>query len=459
MALSCLLLAACAEKNPVLTIEGGQIQGVETESAGVIVYRGVPFAAAPVGDLRWKAPQPVTPWEGVKIADTWGAPSLQDNHTPGGYTPEFFYDGDPDFSEDCLHLNIWTPAAGQPEKKLPVCLWIHGGAYHAGWSFEPEMDGEEWAKHGVILVTANYRLGLLGFLSHPLLTAESGYGASGNYGMLDQIAALKWVKNNIAQFGGDPDKVTIMGQSAGAASVRSLVSSPLSKDLVAGAIIQSGGGVGATPRAMTTLEFAEAEGRKLMDWAGCTTLEQMRALPAEDLLTIVSRYAEATGETVRPSASPVLDGYAYTDTFENEVTDGTVADVPYMIGCTLGDGGNGFPYTNFCALRQDKGGVAYAYKFARPLPTDGRPDVLQGAFHSSELWYMFKSLRFCWRPFVEGDYDLAEQMITYWTNFVKFGNPNGEGEQVWTPCTRENPQAMIFRLDENEKVASAMGEY
>lgn len=460
LALSCLILAGCAEKNPVLTVEGGMIQGVQTESKGVTVYKGIPFAAAPVGDLRWKAPQPVTPWEGVKIADTWGAPSLQDKHEPGGYTPEFFFDGDPDFSEDCLHLNVWTPAAGKPEAKLPVCLWIHGGAYHAGWSYEPEMDGEEWAKHGVILVTANYRLGLLGFLSHPLLSAESENGVSGNYGMLDQIAAIKWVRDNIEQFGGDPHRITIMGQSAGARSVQTLVSSPLSKGLIAGAIIQSGGGVSENPRPSTPVEIVEAEGQKLMEWAGCTTLEQMRALPAEDFLTIVARYNEDTGENVRPSTSPINDSYVFPEDFNKAAIDGTISDVPYMIGCTSGDiGRNGEALTRFCKLREKSGNVAYAYKFARPLPTDGRENVLEGAFHSSELWYVFKSLRFCWRPFTEGDYDLAEQMITYWTNFVKFGNPNGEGEQVWTPCTLENPQAMIFKLDENNSLASAMGSY
>ena len=219
-----LLTTACTEKNPVLSIDGGQIQGVPTETPGVTVYRGIPFAAPPVGELRWKEPQPVVPWEGVKVADTWGHPAWQAAHTQGGYTPEFFFDGDPAFSEDCLYLNVWTPAAGKTDAKLPVTLWIHGGGYSAGWGFEPEMDGEEWARHGGVLVTFNYRLGILGFLAHPALSAESEHSVSGNYGMLDQIAALKWVKANIAQFGGDPDHITLMGQSAGAMSVQTLVS-------------------------------------------------------------------------------------------------------------------------------------------------------------------------------------------------------------------------------------------
>ena len=171
-----LVLAACAEKNPVLTIEGGLVQGVQTEIPGVTVYKGIPFAAPPVGELRWKEPQPVVPWDGVLVADTFGHPAKQNPHTPGGYTPEFFFDGDPEFSEDCLYLNIWTPAAGKPGKKLPVTLWIHGGAYVAGWGSEPEMDGEEWARHGGVLVTFNYRLGIFGFLTHPALSAESPHG-------------------------------------------------------------------------------------------------------------------------------------------------------------------------------------------------------------------------------------------------------------------------------------------
>ena len=154
-------LTSCAEKNPVLTIEGGQVQGVVGENPDVYVYKGIPYAAAPVGDLRWQAPQPVTPWE-----------------------------GDAPYSEDCLYLNVWTPKPGKTNAKLPVTLWIHGGGYTAGWGFEPEMDGEEWAKHGVVLVTFNYRLGVFGFFTHPLLSAESPNGVSGNYGMLDQIAAL-----------------------------------------------------------------------------------------------------------------------------------------------------------------------------------------------------------------------------------------------------------------------------
>jgi len=452
-----LLMTGCAEKNPVLTIEGGQVRGVPTQTPGVTVYRGIPFAAPPVGELRWKEPQPVIPWEGVKVADTWGHPAWQAAHTPGGYTPEFFFDGDPAFSEDCLYLNVWTPAAGKPGKMLPVTLWIHGGGYSAGWGFEPEMDGEEWARHGGVLVTFNYRLGVLGFLAHPTLSAENEHGVSGNYGMLDQIAALKWVKANIAQFGGDPDRITLMGQSAGAMSVQTLVTSPLSKDLVAGAIIQSGGGLTDGPLlGGTPLAEAETIGKELMEWAGFETLEQMRTASPEELLAIPMRYMMEKRQYLR--LSPVVDGYAYPETFQEAARAGRIANVPYMIGGTLDDmAGLANGIDRFCFAREQAGIPAYAYQFARRLPTDGREGVLQGAFHSSELWYMFKTLRFCWRPFVSGDYDLAEQMITFWTNFSATGNPNGTGPEIWTPCTAASPVFMILKLDEEGQVASRMG--
>lgn len=461
-ALAALLTAAagCSHSDPsVLSVEGGQIQGVQTETPGIYVFKGIPYAAAPVGELRWKEPQPVTPWEGVRMADSFGAPCVQNPHTPGGYTPEFFFDGDPAFSEDCLYLNVWTPASGHADAKLPVCLWIHGGGYTAGWGSEPEMDGEEWAKHGVILVTFNYRLGIFGFLTHPALTAESVHGVSGNYGMLDQIAALKWVKNNISQFGGDPENVTIMGQSAGAMSVQTLVSSPLSRDLISGAIIQSGGGI--TERSALggmTLEASEQEGAKLMEWAGYETLEQMRAASTEDIFSLPSRYSAETHQWVRAGSSPVIDSYANPEPFAAAALAGHISDVPYMIGCTLNDMGMlAQGIDTFCIEREKSGKPAYAYQFARPLPTDGREGVLEGAFHSSELWYTFKTLKYCWRPFTEGDYALAEQMITCWTNFVKYQNPNGAEGGDWAPCTAEKPQFMIFKLDDQDKVASGMG--
>ena len=434
-----LLLAACTTGLPVVEVEGGLVRGIPSDNPSVIVYKGIPYAAPPVGELRWKAPQPVQPWKGVRVCDIWGSPSLQAPHTPGGYTEEFFFDGDPAFSEDCLYLNIWAPAKGD---NLPVTLWIHGGAFVAGWGFEPEMDGTEWAAHGGILVTCNYRLGILGFLAHPLLSAESPDGVSGNYGILDQIAALRWVKENIAAFGGDPSRITVMGQSAGAKSVQALVTSPLSRDLISGAIIQSGGGIREQSIIRNpALSEAESAGEAVMEAAGLSTLEQMRAASPEQI-----RKIQNPGFT-----APVIDGYVLPETFSEATLAGHIADVPYMIGCTLDD----FPTLDagidaFCLEREKAGGKAYAYHFDRRLPTDGRPDVLEGAFHSSELWYMFKSLRLGWRPFTRGDYALAEEMITCWTNFAATGSPNGDGPEVWAPFTESHAEFKVFTVKDSE---------
>ena len=448
--LAALTLAACTAKNPIITVEGGKIQG--TVNDGVIAYKGIPFAAPPVGELRWKATQPVVPWDGVRVCDHFGAPSWQTNHVEtDGYMHEFFFDGDPEFSEDCLYLNVWAPANG---KNLPVTLWIHGGAFSYGWGFEPEMDGEEWARHGGILVSCNYRLGLLGFLAHPLLSAENPDGVSGNYGLLDQIAALKWVKNNIAAFGGDHSRITVMGQSAGAMSVKDIVTSPLSKDLVAGAIIQSGGGLmESAPIGGYSLKDAEALWKDVMDWAGYTTLEDMRAIKPQDLLHLARKYSEATGKFTGFPA-PVVDGIVLPESFDHAAIEGRIADVPYMIGFTRDDmRGLTDGIVRFCTVREQSGKPAYAYQFARRLPDDGRPGILTGAFHSSELWYMFKSLRLSWRPFTAGDYALSEEMISAWTSFAATGKPSPS----WTPCTAEDPSFMIFQLAEDDSVASAMG--
>ena len=228
--------AAC----PVLNVEGGQVQGIKCENPGVFVYKGIPYAAPPIGDLRWKEPQPVVAWDSVRLCDKFGHPGYQSVHYPGGYTTEWGYGDESPYSEDCLYLNVYTKAPGQVDKKLPVALWIHGGGYREGWGSEPEFDGQEWASKDVVLVTINYRLGIFGFMTYPELSAESPNHVSGNYGILDQIQSLKWVKENIAQFGGDPDNVTIFGQSAGAGSVRTLCESPLARGLFHKAVIMSG---------------------------------------------------------------------------------------------------------------------------------------------------------------------------------------------------------------------------
>lgn len=468
-----------APENPVLTVDGGEIQGVPAEKKGVFVYRGIPYAAAPIGDLRWKEPQPVVAWEGVRKCDKFGHPGYQSVHYPGGYTTEWGYGDEAPYSEDCLYLNVWTPAPGQVDKDLPVALWIHGGGYREGWGSEPEFDGQEWAGKDVVLVTINYRLGIFGFMTHPELSAESPNHVSGNYGILDQIQALKWIKNNIAQFGGNPDNVTIFGQSAGAGSVRTLCESPLARGLFNKAVIMSGGGINvpakdgeeaksATPvnrffNYNPSLAESEAETKKVMDWAGLTDLQKLRGASTELLYSIPQLYNMVTKDDVFLMQRPIIDGYVSLKSFDEATRDSTVADVPYMIGYTLNDMGSMAPgIAEFCKVRQSQGGKAWAYEFARPLPDDGKhPEVterLKGAFHSSDLWYVFKSLQHGWRPWTQGDWDLSEKMLTSWTNFVKYGDPNGEEAGVWTPCTEEAPQFMLFKLNDDDAEASEMGD-
>ena len=471
--------SAPEKENPVLTIEGGQVQGVMAEIPGVYVYRGIPYAAPPIGDLRWKEPQPVVKWEGIKVADKFGHPGYQAVHYPGGYTTEWGYGDEAPYSEDCLYLNVWTKAPGEIDKKLPVALWIHGGGYREGWGSEPEFDGQEWASKDVILVSINYRLGIFGFMTHPELSAESPHGVSGNYGILDQIHSLKWIKENIAQFGGDPDNVTIFGQSAGAGSVRTLCESPLARGLFHKAVIMSGGGIDVpakegsqpqTARALSrfnynpTLEQSAADTKKVMDWAGLTDLQKLRRASTEVLYTAGHFYNTVTKDNVFLQGRPIVDGYVSLKSFDEATRDGSIADVPYMIGYTLNDMGSMGPgIAEFCKVRESQGGKAWAYEFARPLPDDGsHPEVtarLRGAFHSSDLWFVFKSLKHCWRPWTQGDWDLSEKMLTAWTNFAKYSNPNGAEDGVWTPCTAENPSFMLFKLDENDAEASEMGEF
>lgn len=461
------MLIGCTQQNPILTIEGGDIQGVTTDIKGVYVYRGIPYAAPPIRELRWKAPQPVIPWEGVLIADKFGHPGYQAVHYPGGYTTEWGYGDEAPYSEDCLYLNVWTKYPGESDKNLPVALWIHGGGYREGWGSEPEFDAQEWAAKDVVIVSINYRLGVFGFLTHPELSKESPNGVSGNYGILDQIESLKWIKKNIAQFGGDPNNVMIFGQSAGAGSVKTLCASPLTKGLFNKAIIMSGGGISTAPLGAssrpeltsTPLERAEAQAKEILDWAGLTSLEKMRAASTEVLYTVGTIYNSVTGNRTRLTGSPIIDGYVSTQTFDQAALSNTLPNIPYMIGYTLNDMGNmAGGIADFCLNREEVGGVAYAYEFARPLPTDGRKNVLNGAFHSSDLWFVFKSLKHCWRPWTEGDWELAEVMLTAWTNFAKYGNPNGVSGNGWRPYTKDNPQFMLFKLNEQDIEESSMGD-
>lgn len=452
--LGLLFFSCCkAYDNPVLSIEGGRVQGelicdsLTSRLPAVIVYKGIPYAAPPIGDLRWRAPQPVEPWDTILLANQFRTAALQATHNPndGSYGTEFFPEDAP-FSEDCLHLNIWTPysAANHSEKKLPVCLWIHGGAYMAGWSFEREMDGEKWARNGVILVTANYRLGILGYLSHPLLTAESG--TSGNYGLMDQIYALQWIKRNIAQFGGDPDNITIMGQSAGGGSVRCMAISPKSRDLVSRVIVMSAGGLGSRLKENATQAQADSMGQAIMEAGGFTTVEQMRNASFDRLVQAKDNYDRTHGWTM---LGPHIDGTMLVESFDQAAALGHMADVPYMFGSVADDAkGLDVGFQPLAELRQTYSQQPmYIYRFEAPLPTDGRP-ALTGAFHSAELWYVFGTQERSWRPFTDSDKDLSHKIIYLWTNFARSGNPcDGPLEYHWPHTTKERPFVQVLRRE------------
>ena len=305
---------------PVIVKTGaGSVSGVAAQS-GVVSFKGIPFAAPPVGDLRWKAPQPVTSWLGVKKCDTFGPSPMQGKPvTFMVYTPEFLIP-EKQISEDCLYLNIWTKFAKGAKK--PVFVWIYGGGFTSGGTAVPIYDGEAMAKKGIIFVSINYRVGVFGFMAHPELTSESPDHASGNYGLLDQIAALKWVKHNITAFGGDPDNVTIGGQSAGSMSVNCLVASPQAKELFNKAIAESGSLVyGNNPlRPNGNLHTAEAEGIKLQEFVHAASLSELKKIPAEDLMKFQGRYA------------PIVDGYVLPKPIADIFAAGQQNNVPLLTG-------------------------------------------------------------------------------------------------------------------------------
>ncbi len=430
--LACFTACESGKIIDTVSVEGGQLQGVLTENPDVMIFKGVPYAAPPVGDLRWANPKPVVPWQGVKVADHFGAPSVQRGRQPGSfYYKEFQPEPLPPTSEDCLFLNVWAPAksVGHPEAKLPVAMWIHGGALGGGCGNDVAFDGEAWAERGVILVTINYRLGQLGFFSHPELTAENGYGGSGNQGIYDQLAAVKWIYNNIEQFGGDPKQITIMGQSAGARSVKTLITSPLTKGLVSKAVIQSGGGLAYSVNAEnvhTPPAVFDERGKAQMDAAGFDTLEKMRKATLEEL------------SAARAGMNGIhVDGNLVTKDFDDAVLSGQILDIPIMIGSNGDDiAGMREGISNFCTVQSGQSSQpVYHYFFDRKLPGDE-----EGAFHSAELWYMFHTLGRSWRPMTPHDYELSDKMMDYWANFVKYGNPNGKGvDGPWKAFTAANP--------------------
>ena len=463
-------------------IETGTIQGVACGWPSITAYYGIPYAAPPVGALRWKPPQPAAPWSGVRDC---ARPSARCPQLKVGefYEKEFYPVAEP-MDEDCLYLNVWTPAQSRQER-LPVIFWVHGGAFMTGYGHSPHFDGEHFARQGVILVTINYRLNIFGWMTHPELSAESEHGSSGNYGLLDQIFALQWTKRNIEAFGGDPDRITIAGQSAGAMSVQALLMTPMTRGLVDKAIMQSGGGLTAVPD-MRFPTLQQAQERTDLSLLGVSTIEQARQLSWQELLKRWAKSMPGPGIT----RTPVIDGWVLPAPMEELAAAGDYRHVPCLIGYTAQEGvcltsdynkwselleGEYGPeearrflelcggpknfesymqkdaFTEHCRaaaeswallLEKQHSGKAYLYCLDRMLPGDDR-----GPFHASDLWYVFKTFLRSWRPWTGVDYELARACNTYWAEFAKTGVPGGEGLPVWTPYTTVVPQTM--RLGEN----------
>ena len=436
----------------------GLLEGVHCD--GYTVYKGVPYAAPPVGDLRWRAPQPPAPYEGVYRADHFGNICWQvlpkaDQPIMGRFVKEFYSDPAflPEMSEDCLYLNIWAP--DDAEGPCPVAFYIHGGGFGGGFSSEIEFDGEEYCRRGMILVTINYRVNIFGFFAHPQLSEESPWGASGNYGILDQLAALQWVRSNIAAFGGDPENITVFGQSAGSMSTQVLVSSPLAKGLISKAIFQSGLACEETFLASPTLEEEEGYGGIFVDLAGVKTVEELRALPAEELLRLNGELGKVLWEKLGNGMVivPCVDGYVLPESVRECYAGGRMAQIPYMLGSVIDDLGSS--PENIAAdepgktqaenirwirkVREVYGADAWLYFFKRKLPGDD-----WGAFHSAELWYTFGTLKRCWRPMEARDYALSREMLDAWTGFMKNGDPNNGACEGWRPYTDADPYTRIF---------------
>ena len=424
----------------------GPITGCGCQWPGVAAYKGIRYATAG----RWEYPTPVTRWEGTYQATAYGAACYQPrSFYDEAQVPEkaFYYNefrrGEHyDYSEDCLFLNIWTPADAGPDAKLPVLFYIHGGGFTGGCGHEKHFDGPAWPTKGVVAVTINYRLGPLGFACLPELSAEAGH--TGNYGLYDQLCALQWVHDNIAAFGGDPGRVTLMGQSAGAMSVQQLCLSPLTRGLAAGAVMSSGGGVGeefaATP-APDHYAFWQAVMRR----AGCADLVEFRALAPQALFAAWQQEKAADGGRMR--TAPVIDGRLIPREGMAAARRGDQLPIPYLMGSTSEDIVPPIVHRmakGWCRLQADQGRpAAYAWFFDRRLPGDGN-----GAWHSSDLWYWFGTLDHCWRPMTAKDRLLSEQMVQYLTNFARTGDPNGGGLPRWEAVRKG--QSKVLRLGEGE---------
>lgn len=422
----------------------GKIEGTTCKHDGVIAYKGIRYATA----KRFEQPIEVTHWDGVYKAFEYGDCCIQPRTFVNEETLEskkFYYNefrkGETyTYSEDCLFLNIWVPEDAKKGDKLPVLFYIHGGGFTGGCGHEKHFDGPIWPTKGVIGVTINYRLGPLGFACIKEL------GKTGNYGLYDQLTALKWINHNIEAFGGDKDRVTIMGQSAGAMSVQRLVLSPLTKGLVAGAVMSSGGGVDSLLGSVKKVDEYYNLWDEIVKEAGCKTIDEFKTIEPKKLFDAWGVIKKKYSKEFPMSTVPVIDGELIVDDTVESVKNGDLLNIPYIIGSTSEDVAPPILHKmakDYCLAVEKIGNKAYAYFFNRQLPGDDN-----GAWHSSDLWYWFGTLDNCWRPMTNKDYALSEEMINYLLNFVKNGDPNGDGLTNWMPYTKANKK--IMRFGEND---------
>jgi para-nitrobenzyl esterase len=468
----------CVAQQPApVKVEDGLLQG--TLEDGLTVFKGIPFAAPPVGNLRWRAPQPVAKWDTVLQAVKFAPGPIQAWGSPSGK------------SEDCLYLNVWT-SAKSPSDRVPVLVWIYGGGFNGGSTSEPTYSGEKLAKKGVVLVSIAYRVGKLGFLAHPELSAENPKHVSGNYGLLDMIAGLQWIQRNIRLFGGDANKVTIFGESAGGIAVSMLCASPLAKGLFHGAISQSGGSFGP-PRPTTfpgenmkRLNVAEREGEAFAKSVGAASLAELRMVPADSL---------AKGGFGKGMAWPIIDGWVIPDDQYKLYEAGKFNDTPILVGYNSDEGASftrtkdpneyindvrerygkfaddlikaypvdantvpktardlardaafGWQTWSWARLQAKMGkSSAYLYYFDQhpDYPADS-PQAGYGSPHGQDVAYVFKHLNTSDSKTTKTDLDISEAMAAYWTNFAKTGNPNGEGAPKWPAFSDGTPDVMYF---------------
>lgn len=470
------ILCACSKNLPPeqVKVEQGIVEGLIEND--LRIFKGIPFAAPPVGDFRWKGPQPAEKWDGVKLTTEYAPAPMQGGNPQSGK------------SEDCLYLNVWTPAMSSNEK-VPVLVWIYGGGFSFGSTSDPVHNGEHLARKGVVLVSIAYRVGQLGFLAHPELSAENPNNVSGNYGLLDMIAGLDWIKKNISAFGGDPDKVTIFGESAGGIAVSMLCASPQAKGLFHGAISQSGGSFGPTRKTsfpgenMKTLQVAEEEGLQYAQTLEVSSVEELRKIDADKLplgmgmggsWPIVDGYVIPEDqfklyEAVKYNDVPVLIGYNsdeglsfpsgrtpedYINSVKNRF--GPFADElleAYPAGENsvnrsarnlMRDAAFGWHTWSWARLQAQTGNSdVFLYYFDQhPEYPEDSPQFDHGTPHGVDVPYVFMNLDPSNEGTTKSDLEVSDIMGTYWTNFAKYGHPNGEGLPEWKAFDETNPLVM-----------------